>query len=91
MFARGPDGPLAGHRRAVRNTSELARLCHVTGPRVTPVMPLLDRAPDIQEQPLVRALLTQGRDPITEKDLRRICRQPSFARQGRMWQGLKRG
>jgi hypothetical protein len=36
--------------------------------------------------PLVHA----GRDPINVKQLRRICQEPSFARQRRMWEILKR-
>ncbi len=35
-------------------------------------------------------MVLAGRDPIHEKQLRRICQEPSFARQRRMWQVLKR-
>jgi hypothetical protein len=62
----------------------------VTQPRITQVMNLLHLAPDIQEEILFLPKVLAGRDPIHEKQLRRICQEPSFARQRRMWQVLKR-
>jgi hypothetical protein len=68
----------------------LARVTMVTQPRITQVMNLLHLAPDIQEEILFLPKVLAGRDPIHEKQLRRICQEPSFARQRRMWQILKR-
>lgn len=76
-------------RGMVTNTIELARLAKVTQPRITQVMNLLHLAPDIQEELLFLPLVTAGRDPINEKQLRRICREPSFAKQREMWEKMK--
>jgi len=73
----------------VRNTTELARLCHVTQPRITQVMQLLHLAPDIQEELLFLPLVTQGRDPITEKHLRRIAAEPDWRKQRSLWSQVK--
>jgi hypothetical protein len=70
--------------------TELARVAMVTQPRITQVMNLLHLAPDIQEEILFLPRVLAGRDPIHEKQLRRICQEPIFARQRRMWEILKR-
>lgn len=57
----------------VADQSELARLSHVTQPRMTQIMNLLNLAPDIQEEILHLPLVTEGKDPIHEKMLRPIC------------------
>ncbi len=62
----------------------------VMQPRITQVMNLLHPAPDIQEEILFLPRTRTGHDPIHEKQMRRICQEPSFARQRRMWQVLKR-
>jgi hypothetical protein len=72
----------------VANTIELARLAQVTQPRITQVMNLLHLAPDIQEELLFLPLVTQGRDPINEKQLRRICREVSWRKQRQLWSQL---
>jgi hypothetical protein len=74
----------------VSDTIELARLAKVTQPRITQVMNLLHLAPDIQEDLLFLPIVTQGRDPINEKQLRRVCGEPNFFRQRRLWETLKR-
>lgn len=76
-------------RGVVANTVELARLAKVTQPRITQVLNLLYLAPDIQEELLFLPLVAEGRDPIHEKHLRRICRLSSFASQRRAWNRLK--
>jgi hypothetical protein len=77
-------------RGVVSNTIELARLAKVTQPRITQVMNMIHLAPDIQEELLFLSLVSEGRDPINEKHLRRICRLPCFASQRRAWAKLKR-
>lgn len=57
-------------RGEVRDYAELARLGQITRARATQVMALLNLAPDIQERLLDLPLVTSGRDPITERDLR---------------------
>lgn len=69
----------------VANQSELARLAHVTQPRMTQIMNLLHLAPDIQEDILYLPPAAEGRDPVTERDLRPIARLKDWARQLEMW------
>ncbi|GAB6166187.1 hypothetical protein JCM19992_35360 [Thermostilla marina] len=73
----------------VRNTTELARLAHVTQPRITQVMQLLHLAPDIQEELLFLPPVTQGRDPITERDVRSIAAILDWRKQRAMWRELR--
>lgn len=73
----------------VRNTTELARLTHVTQPRITQVMQLLHLAPDIQEELLFRPLIERGRDSVTEKHLHRIAAEPDWRKQRSMWSQVK--
>jgi len=74
---------------AVRNTTELARLCHVTQPRITQVMQLLYLAPDIQEELLFLPPVERGRDRVTEKQLRAIAAEPDWRKQRSMWRELR--
>ncbi len=69
----------------VANQSELARLAHVTQPRMTQIMNLLNLAPDIQEEILHMPEVTTGRDPITERDLRPILQFVDWCPQRRAW------
>ncbi|GIW56338.1 MAG: hypothetical protein KatS3mg082_2742 [Nitrospiraceae bacterium] len=72
----------------VANTIELARLAQVTQPRITQVMNLLHLAADIQEELLFLPRVTQGRDPINEKQLRRICAETDWRKQRQLWSQL---
>lgn len=69
----------------VSDQSELARLAHVTQPRMTQIMNLLHLAPDIQETILFLPRVMSGRDPIHEKMLRPISAEVSWRKQRRMW------
>ena len=69
----------------IADRSELARLAHVTQPRMTQIMNLLNLAPDIQEQLLFLPRVTNGRDPIHEKMLRSIGSEVSWRKQRVMW------
>ena len=69
----------------VSDQSELARLAHVTQPRMTQIMNLLHLAPDIQETILFLPRITSGRDPIHEKLLRPIAAEASWLKQRGMW------
>jgi hypothetical protein len=73
----------------VSDTIELARLAKVTQPRITQVMNLLHLAPDIQEELLFLPLVTQGRDPINEKQLRRVCAKTDWRKQRHFWAQVK--
>lgn len=69
----------------VADQSELARLAHVTQPRMTQIMNLLHLAPDIQEELLHLPAVVAGDDPITERDLRPITRMRDWRKQRRDW------
>ena len=73
----------------VANQSELARLAYVTQPRMTQIMNLLHLAPDIQEEVLHLPPVAEGRDSVTERDLRPIARLMDWERQRVMWKVLR--
>jgi hypothetical protein len=73
---------------AVRDQAELAELGHVTRARVTQIMNLLHLAPDIQEAILCLPRFTQGRDPITERDVRAVAAETDWRKQRRLWREL---
>lgn len=73
----------------VADQSELARLVHVTQPRMTQIMNLLHLAPDIQEDVLHLPSVSEGRDPITERHLRPISRFPAWSKQRMRWRQVK--
>ena len=72
----------------VADQTELPRLAMVTQPRMTQIMNLLYLAPDIQEELLFLPLVTSGKDPVTERDLRPIVAEVDWGRQRRMWKEL---
>jgi len=69
----------------VANRSELARLGHISQPRVTQIMNLRNLAPDIQEEILHLPLVYKGRDSITERDLRPVVCELFWEEQRRQW------
>ena len=73
----------------VADQAELARLGHVSRARLTQIMNLLWLAPDIQEEILFLPETVQGRDAVTEKQLRPIAAVSDWRKQRRMWAGLK--
>ena len=73
----------------VRDMSELARLAHVTQPRMTQILNLLHLAPDIQEELLFLPLVTDGRDPIHERMLRSLVAVKEWREQRRQWQAMR--
>jgi len=73
----------------VADQSELARLAHVTQPRMTQIMNLLHLAPDIQEAILHLPPVMEGRDPITERDLRPIARVKDWRQQRGLWREIR--
>lgn len=69
----------------VADYSELARLGHVTRARMTQIMNLLNLAPDIQEAILFLPQVEQGRDAVTERDLRALVVEMDWRKQRRLW------
>ena len=52
-------------------------------------MNLLYLAPEIQEELLFLPLVTTGKDPVTERDLRPIAAEADWGRQRGMWEELR--
>lgn len=75
----------------VRDYADIARLGGVSRARITQVMALLDLAPDIQEAILFLPRTTVGRDPVTERLVRRIAAEPYWTRQLRLWESCTAG
>ena len=73
---------------AMTDQAEIARAGSVTRARTTQVMNLMHLAPDIQHAILHLPPATEGRDPVTERDLRPICAELCWRRQREMWEVL---
>jgi hypothetical protein len=72
-----------------RNYRELARRTGVTAERLSQVMKLTWLAPAIQQEILYLPGCA-GRYPLTERAVRSIAAQWSWAAQLKLWQGLKK-
>jgi len=72
----------------VRDYADLSRLGHVTRARITQIMNLLNLAPDIAEEILFLPKTMTGRDPISERGLRRITAIVRWDRQRKAWRGM---
>jgi hypothetical protein len=70
----------------VADQSELARLAHVTQPRMTQIMNLNHLAPDIQEELLFVSPIPGGREAIHERMLRAIAAPLRWDEQRKRWQ-----
>lgn len=73
----------------VADLSELARLTHVSQPRMTQIMSLNLLAPDIQETLLHLPLLTRGRQAIHEKRLRPLVLTLDWREQRGLWSRIQ--
>jgi hypothetical protein len=73
----------------VADRSELARLAHVTQPRMTQIMNLLHLAPDIQEELLFLPPVTEGRAQIHERMLRPLSAEVCWAVQRGSWRRVR--
>jgi len=73
---------------AITDQAELARAGCITRARATQIMSLLYLAPDIQEAILDLPPVTEGRDPVTERDVRPIAAELDWERQRAMWADL---
>ncbi len=74
----------------VADQTELARLLHVSQPRMTQIMNLLHLASEIQEALLFLPRTVVGKDPIHEKLLRPIAAEMEWERQRGMWERIVR-
>ena len=75
----------------VTSQAELARLGRVSRPRLTQIMNLLHLSPSIQEQILFYPKITTGRDPLTERDFRKLASTPCWRKQDSALQKLAVG
>lgn len=60
-------------RGEVESITELARLCHVTQPRMSQILSLNLLSPKIQEKLLLLPLVESGKPEVHEKMLRTVC------------------
>ena len=72
----------------VSDYADLARLGHVSRPRITQIMNLLNLAPDIQEAILFLPRVHSGDDPITEHQVRGIAGEMEWGEQREKWSML---
>lgn len=72
----------------VADQSELARLAHVTQPRMTQVMNLNHLAPDIQEHLLHLTAPSIGRSPTHERSLREVVQFIDWRMQRSRWHAV---
>jgi hypothetical protein len=80
------DGMLADH--ADLDCKELARVGNISRTRLTQILNLLQLAPDIQERLLWLPAAVKGRDPITEKQIRKLCGLYAWERQRQAFERL---
>ncbi len=73
----------------LRDLADAARAFGVTRARMTQIMNLLLLAPEIQEAIVDLPSITNGRDPITERALRRIVAEVDWERQRELWNEVK--
>jgi hypothetical protein len=72
----------------VSDIPELARLGHVTQPRMSQILNLTLLAPDIQEELLFLPRVTAGKSAIHEKMLRPITAEIDWSCQRDMWRKM---
>lgn len=72
----------------VSDVMDLARLGHVTQPRMSQILNLTLLAPDIQEELLDLPRVTAGKPTIHEKTLRPIAAKIDWNQQREMWRQL---
>ena len=68
--------------------ADAARSLGLTRARVTQITNLLQLAPEIQEAILDLPLVTNGRDPISERQLRQIAAESDWSKQLSMWRQI---
>ncbi len=69
----------------LRDLAAAAKACGVTRARMTQIMNLLLLAPEIQEEILHLPPVVKGRDPTSERSLRRIAVEAAWERQTELW------
>ena len=72
----------------VADQTALAKLAHVTQPRMTQIMNLNNLAPDIQEALLFMSSFSRGRDQLHERMCRGVCAISDWQQQRQIWRKL---
>jgi hypothetical protein len=75
----------------VQDYADLARMGLVTRARLTQIMNLLLLAPDIQQEILFLPKTLVGRDPVSERSLRRVTAMVRWDRQRKVWREMPAG
>ena len=73
---------------AVPDATTMARLAHVSQPRMTQILNLTLLAPDIQEALLCQPAMVAGKAELHEKALRTLCSLTLWSRQRAMWTAM---
>ncbi len=74
----------------LRDLADAASSMELTRARVTQITNLLLLAPEIQTAILELPLVTSGRDPISERQLRPIVAEADWQRQMELWNEVNR-
>jgi hypothetical protein len=74
----------------LRDYADLARAGLVSRARISQILKLLTLAPSIQEFILEMPPRIAGKEGLTERDLRKIVREPLWDRQGALFEKLMR-
>jgi hypothetical protein len=69
----------------LRDMADAAKALRLSRARISQIMSLLLLAPEIQEAVLDLPLVTNGRDPISERQLRAIAAGPEWNQQIELW------
>ena len=73
----------------LRDLADAARAIDVTRARITQIVNLLLLAPEIQAAILDLPPVTNGRDPVSERTLRRIVAELDWQRQRELWSEVR--
>ncbi len=72
----------------LRDLAHAAEVMGLTRARVTQIANLTLLAPEIQGAILAAPLIVEGRDPISERQLRPLAAEPVWDRQVAMWRAI---
>ena len=71
-----------------QSQADLARAGRVTRARLTQILNLTGLAPDLQEKILFLKPYTDGRAPLTERQIRPVAAEPNWDKQRRLFTKL---
>ncbi len=77
------------HAGELRDLAHAAAVMDLTRARVTQIANLTLLAPEIQHEILTAPPIVEGRDPISERQVRPIAAEPVWDRQMALWRALR--